>query len=443
MRAGVSRPTFTCSFHLTNGLFAPMVAFQTSGTAFPKRSFIGAKANGLVGWVADIEYPLHRPLVRTQVGHSGEPVHFSKAGMNISVSSRGHGRIADASTPFCPAAALLDLLSHSNLPLGPGLPTVLQTEVRDGVGCPMDSYLEIARKVLGEARQPLNARQILKAAYQLHVVPRELYGRNQHKTLHARVATDILKQRSKSEFCRSGPGRFFLRSLLSDRTVPSEYRREYVAPLRASQLGRFDVLAFPRKEVARLASRCNFEIPLDGLMTLSWRYAQMEKLRRDARLIPFRFLIVIVDDGRAVLSHVHPRGDDHLAGQGVLGITGIVRREDRSLFSSDEAGLVDAAVRTLMQHLDLHRMLISALEEVARWSTPITLFDECEEAAIDDLITILPFRCSGIPEVVEAIDALAASEWHHLPIRINDLGRLERWSARVIGDVSLHNAVFS
>jgi hypothetical protein len=39
----------------------------------------------------------------------------------------------------------------------------------------MDSYLEIARKVLREARQPLSARQILKAAYQLQIVPRDLY----------------------------------------------------------------------------------------------------------------------------------------------------------------------------------------------------------------------------------------------------------------------------
>lgn len=307
----------------------------------------------------------------------------------------------------------------------------------------MDSYLEIARKVLREARQPLNARQILKAAYQLHIVPRGLYGRNQHKTLHARVATDILERNSKSDFCRSAPGRFFLRSLLTDHTVPMQHRREYVAPQRAAQLGRFDVLTFPRKEVVQLASRGNSRISLDGLMTLSWRYARMDKLRRDAQLLPLRFLIVIVDNGRVVLSHMHPRGDGGLAGQVVLGITGIVKREDRSLFSSDEAGLPEAAVRTLMQHLDLPRMLVSALEEASRWSTPIALFDECEEPASDDLITILPFRCSGIPEVVGAIDALAASEWHHLPIRINDLDRLERWSARVIGDASLHDAVFS
>jgi hypothetical protein len=280
----------------------------------------------------------------------------------------------------------------------------------------MDSYREIARKVLGEARQPLNARQILKAAHQIHIVPRELYGRAQHKTLQARLSTDILKLHSKSDFCRSSPGRFFLRSLLGDCTIASRYRREYVAPMRAAQRGCFDVLAFPREEVARLASPGRSRVSVDDLMSLSWRYARIGDLRRDAPLLPFRFLVVIVDDDRVVLSHRRPLGYGDLAWQPAPGVKGVVRREDRSLFSRDEAGLADAAVRTLMQNLDVPRTLVSALEEVSRWSAPIVLYEQGEAPAADDLKAILTFRCSGIPEVVEAIDARGTSEWHHLPI---------------------------
>jgi hypothetical protein len=305
----------------------------------------------------------------------------------------------------------------------------------------MDNYLEIARKVLREARLPLSARQILKAAYQLQIVPRDLYGRTQHKTLQARLSTDILKLRSKSEFYRTGPGRFFLRSLLGDRTLPTRYRREYMAPLRAAQLGRFDVLAFPRAEVAGLTSRDRCQLPVERLMSLSWQYTRMEDLRRETRLLPLRFLVVIVDEGRVALSHRRPSGDHDLERHVALGVEGVVRREDRSLFSHDEAGLPDAAVRTLMQHLDLPWTLLSALEEVSRWSAPIALYEEAGKPTGDDLITILAFRCSGIPEVIEAIDALATSAWLHLPMRVNDLERFDRWSARMIGDASLQLAV--
>ena len=305
----------------------------------------------------------------------------------------------------------------------------------------MDSYLEIARKVLREARQPLNARELLKAAYQLQIVPRDLYGRTQHKTLHARLSTDILNRRSRSEFYRTGPGRFFLRAFQNDCAIPSRYRREYMAPLRAAQLGRFDVLAFLRAEVRRLNSSDDRQVAVGELMSLQWRYLRMEDVRRDPSLLAFRFLVVIVDDGRVALNQRRPLGDRELSQQATLGFEGVVRQEDRSLFSTDEIGLPDAAVRTLIQSLALPSAAIEALEDISRWSAAIAFFEETEAPKIDDLVTILSFRCSGIPEIVDAIEDLATSEWLELPIRANDLDRFDRWSARLIEDASLQRTV--
>jgi hypothetical protein len=63
----------------------------------------------------------------------------------------------------------------------------------------MNSYLTIASKVLSEARQPLSAVQILRAAYDLQIVPRDLYGKTQHKTLQARIAEDSFLRQSALE----------------------------------------------------------------------------------------------------------------------------------------------------------------------------------------------------------------------------------------------------
>lgn len=305
----------------------------------------------------------------------------------------------------------------------------------------MDSYLEIARKVLLEARQPLNAHEMLKAAYQLQIVPRDLYGRTQHKTLQARLSTDILKRRSRSDFYRTGPGRFFLRAFQGDRSIPSRYRREYMAPLRAAQLGRFDVLAFVRTEVRRLNTCDGRQVAIGDLMALHWRYHRMEDVRRDLSLLAFRFLVVIVDDGRVALNQRRRSGNGELSQQVTLGFEGVVRREDRSLFSADEIGLQDAAVRTLTQSLALPSTAIEALEDVSRWSAALALFEEAEAPKVDDLVAILSFRCSGIPEILNAIEDLATSEWLELPIRANDLERFDRWSARLIENVSLQHAV--
>ena len=110
----------------------------------------------------------------------------------------------------------------------------------------MSSYLTIASKVLREARQPLSATQILRAAYDLQIVPRDLYGKTQHKTLQARIAEDILRNRGQSEFVRTERGRFFLRSLFGDPTVSRRFKGEYLAPNRSDQLKRFHVACIRR-----------------------------------------------------------------------------------------------------------------------------------------------------------------------------------------------------
>jgi len=69
--------------------------------------------------------------------------------------------------------------------------------------------------------------QILRAAYDLQIVPRDLYGKTQHKTLQARIAEDILRNRGRSEFVRTERGRFFLRSLLADASMSRRFKGEY------------------------------------------------------------------------------------------------------------------------------------------------------------------------------------------------------------------------
>ena len=303
----------------------------------------------------------------------------------------------------------------------------------------MDSYLEIAKRVLKEARQPLSARQILKSAYQLQIVPRDLYGRTQHKTLQARLSTDILKRRTRSDFYRTGPGKFFLRILLHDGSIPARHRREYLAPLRAAQLGRFDVLGFSRAEIRRLA--IGGALRIRELFSLKWRYYRMDEIRRDAAIVPFRFLLLVVDDQRILLNVHRPSNEGDFSHRSTLGLPGIVKREDRCLFSTDEIGFPDAALRTLIEHFDLPGSAIAAVEEPWRWSHAHLLFDERDKPAVDDLMAIISFKCSGVVEVTSAVDALSSMEWLRLPIQANDLDRFDRWSSQIVGDAALQAEV--
>jgi hypothetical protein len=302
----------------------------------------------------------------------------------------------------------------------------------------MDSYLAIAQSVLRSSRQPLSARQILKTAYQLQLVPRDLYGRTQHKTLHARLATDIVDNRSKSAFYRTGPGRFFLRSLQSDRSIPPRYREEYHAPLRAAQLGRFDVMAFPRAPLAEFGLKTRSPFPPSKLLTLPWRFVRLYNLRRDTRFVPFRFLLLLTANGRLFVDNRKPvLADGDLHRRSAIGIEGFVKRGDLSLFSADQIGLLDAAARTFFEQFDLPHHVLPALEDPSRWSKAHGVIDTSGGPAGADLVIYLSFRCAGISEIVEVMDARPSAEWVSMPITLNDIEGFDRWSSRLIGDIAL------
>jgi len=301
----------------------------------------------------------------------------------------------------------------------------------------MDSYLEIARTVLRSSRQPLSARQILKTALQLQLVPRDLYGRTQHKTLQARLATDILKHRSRSEFYRTGPGKFFLKAFQADCTIPYRYRQEYQAPVRAAQLGRFDVVAFPRRVILDLAAKGAAPFSIDTLYKQPWRFAKLYSLRRDRKLVPFKLLLLLFADGRVLMDHRSlPAIDGDLSRRSSIGIGGYVKRGDLSLFSSDDFGLMDAAVRTLLEQFELPNHVRPLLEEAGRWSPPLAIIDNGDRAG-PDLAVYLSFRCAGISEITEAVGHRLSSEWLSMPIRLNDLNRFDKWSCRLAQDSQL------
>lgn len=305
----------------------------------------------------------------------------------------------------------------------------------------MDSYLEIARTVLQNSRQPLSARQILKAALQMQLVPRDLYGRTQHKTLQARLATDILKHRSKSAFYRTGPGRFFLRSYMRDESIPSSYRQEFQAPLRANQLGRYDVVAFPSKSLARLALSATGPFSIADLFKLPWRFAPLNLLRKQNKFVPFRFLLLLkAKDDIFVDNRRIEKADGDLSRQAVIGIDGVVKCDDLSLFSSDEFGLWDAAARTLFEHLELPPNVRPRLEEMERWSRPQAVID-IDDHSIVELMIYLAFECTDIDEIEEAVRSRGSAEWFAYPIKINDIDRFDKWSKRLIEDEALKNAL--
>ena len=105
-----------------------------------------------------------------------------------------------------------------------------------------NSYLKIAADVLCVVRKPMSAKEIVGLAIERGMMPKHLYGKTPHKTMQARLSEDIVARQRASAFFRTGAGEFFLRSLQSDKSVPSEHKQEYIAPRRKLQLPREYIL---------------------------------------------------------------------------------------------------------------------------------------------------------------------------------------------------------
>ena len=105
----------------------------------------------------------------------------------------------------------------------------------------MDSYLEIAERVLKAARRPMTAKGILNAAYRAEIVPDHLHGKTQTKTLQARLSEDILHCKRDGRFFRTKPGYFFLTKFESDPIISDKFKDHFSARRRTRDL----FLAYP------------------------------------------------------------------------------------------------------------------------------------------------------------------------------------------------------
>ena len=304
----------------------------------------------------------------------------------------------------------------------------------------MDSYLEIARKVLLETRRPLSARQILKAAYRMQVVPTDLFGRTQHKTLQARLSTEILHRKARTDFYRTGPGIFSLRSLRGSHTSVLQHTREYAAPSRAAQLGRFEVLAFTRSSLYGITPIDGVRLRASDLYRISNTYSKLKDVPRDGNVVALRMMVLLLHEGCLLLRQKRPVGADSLPSRTAVGLEGVIKSDDKQLFSEDEFGLMEAASRTTAEWLSLSPVVVSRLQPLTTYREAPFLFEQRSQPSADDLMMFVAFDCANVPEIIEATRDKALFDWQNLPVRANDLDRFDRWSARIIEDRSLQMA---
>jgi hypothetical protein len=108
-------------------------------------------------------------------------------------------------------------------------------------------YLELARKILEIAREPLTAREIVNRALKADLIPKAYQrAKTPHKTVHARLAESIRQEGQRSPFYRFAPGIFGLRANLLHIGYSQFFGKEYKAPIRRKEISAENILCVRR-----------------------------------------------------------------------------------------------------------------------------------------------------------------------------------------------------
>ncbi len=313
----------------------------------------------------------------------------------------------------------------------------------------MDSYLVMAQRVLEHTRRPLTPRQILREAYSADLVPSHLFGKTQHKTLQARLSESIITYRDVAPFFRTAPGRFFVRSLIGDETLPVSYRTPIVTRRRIRDLKRKDVLTVSAQAISDRDDKNAFLDPglLLSLPESDLTYVSDIGCRELAEISVWAFVVVLRHECVLTYRQGHYReGRDSFYNRRSVGFYTPIVKNDHDLFSQTDRGIVAGGVSALAMDLDLHgdEHLMQSLSDAVLSGFIHTSSDEGRS----DLLGIVRFQCPDWFEPATRRLAMTDMLWHDLLTQPNHLDDYDPWSQAVIQqatgwlreDVKLHAA---
>lgn len=297
----------------------------------------------------------------------------------------------------------------------------------------MDSYLAIAEQVLRAARRPLGAREILDTAYAVGIVPSQLFGRTQQKTLGARLSEDVLLRRERSAFFRTEPGKFFLTEFLSDPTIPEKHRTPILARRRERELQRGRFIAVREQALTSGAKGQRLARGLAALRRQDFRYLESINDRFPNELVLWSYVMVMRGD--EVLTYRHGRyreGRDAFLQRRSIGFFTPVVDVDRDLFDLGDHGVVASGVRGVVLDLDMPQT-ISHDTEYQQLAHLTDFLVHHDDALSGNVLAVVRFDCPAWFEPLSRRLAINDMAWMSLRTQVNHLEDFDPWSQRVLG----------
>lgn len=296
----------------------------------------------------------------------------------------------------------------------------------------MDSYLEIAQRVLRASRRPMTAAGILEAAYGASIVPKHLYGKTQAKTLQARLSEDLLRSQY-SAFFRTEPGYFFLNELVSDPTIPPKFKEKFEARRRTRDLHIAPFLAIDADYVANYGNDllCDWrEFVRVAERRNAVHYLQSRKEGKGTLVV---WTFSIVRRGTEVLSYRTGRyrtDADSFANKRTIGFPGVISFFDCTLFSDGDYGARENALAAITSDLDISAIAIHGEKlpnPEPRFAMPVHRANGQEV-----LLLIMDWPCPDWFEPTTRRLSLNDPRWLDTKVPPNHIDDFEPWTQAIL-----------
>lgn len=296
----------------------------------------------------------------------------------------------------------------------------------------LSSYLDIAEKVLAHRRRPMGPHAILRDAFMLDLMPPHLHGETQHKTLQARLSEDILHAKEHSRFVRTEPGKFFLRSLLTDESIPAEFRTTIRARRRKRELTPDPILCIAKQSLHKLenSSRHNCGSIYENLWD-SGELSYHEVKKRPQDRVPIWCYVMLVRDD-SVLSYRMGRYRAHneeLTSKRTIGFTTLVTEAQKTLFNHRDLGITEAGVTALALDTDFP-LDVEILE--AGTSNILSVITVSLDEDIEAALFVIQTTCPKWFEPTTRRLSMNDMKW--IPFRVppNHLDDFDPWTQAVV-----------
>ena len=230
------------------------------------------------------------------------------------------------------------------------------------------TYLWAAERIIREQNRPMRVQDIIAQAQETGLFSNEMFSRTPQKSMQARLSMEIVNNGEDSTFVRTGKGVFFLRALLAKGSAspvsdgvlalkPTEEFKPYRAMPRRPRQTKENVLVIPSTACREILDfqglRRGTELHLERLIHSDVKHVARttaEETEEFKQVITY----VLVTHKKHMLSFRRGRFNraaQFLRGSLCIGFGGHVTDEDYSLFSGEDFGIRENAVRELTEEV--------------------------------------------------------------------------------------------